>query len=119
MAEGYLAGDRPGSGGDRNLINLEVGNDVLSKESVEPSVEIAECGCVPAETARRMACDASIVLWKENETGKLDVGRKTRTIPPAIRRALERRDGGCAFPGCTCQYTDAHRKRSRASASFA
>ena len=36
-------------------------------------------------------------------------GRKTRTIPPAIRRALNSRDGGCRFPGCTHQrYVDAH-----------
>jgi hypothetical protein len=37
------------------------------------------------------------------------VGRKTRTIPAAIRRALNTRDGGCRFPGCTHQrYVDAH-----------
>jgi hypothetical protein len=37
------------------------------------------------------------------------VGRKTRTVPPAIRRALQRRDGGCRFPGCTCtRFVDAH-----------
>ena len=28
----------------------------------------------------------------------LDVGRKTRTIPPALRRALDARDRGCRFP---------------------
>ena len=46
----------------------------------------------------------------ENQQGEpLDVGRKTRTIPPAIRRALNSRDGGCRFPGCTHQrYVDAH-----------
>jgi HNH endonuclease len=39
----------------------------------------------------------------------LDVGRKTRSIPPAIRRALNARDPGCCFPGCTYQrYLDAH-----------
>jgi hypothetical protein len=46
----------------------------------------------------------------ENEHGEpLDVGRKTRSIPPAIRRALRSRDAGCRFPGCTHQqYVDAH-----------
>jgi hypothetical protein len=38
----------------------------------------------------------------------LDVGRRRRTVPPAIRRALDHRDGGCRFPGCDCRYTDAH-----------
>jgi hypothetical protein len=38
----------------------------------------------------------------------LDVGRRTRTIPPAIRRALEVRDRGCRFPGCGLRFTDAH-----------
>ncbi len=38
----------------------------------------------------------------------LSVGRKTRTIPPPIRRALEFRDRGCRFPGCTSRHCDAH-----------
>ena len=38
----------------------------------------------------------------------LDVGRKTRTIPSAIRRALTARDTQCQFPGCVAQRCDAH-----------
>jgi len=38
----------------------------------------------------------------------LDVGRRTRTIPPALRRALEVRDRGCRFPGCGLRFTDGH-----------
>jgi hypothetical protein len=47
----------------------------------------------------------------ENAAGDtLDIGRKTRAIPPAMRRALDNRDQGCRFPGCTCstRFTDAH-----------
>jgi hypothetical protein len=46
----------------------------------------------------------------ENERGEpLNVGRKTRTIPPAIRRALKSRDNGCRFPGCSFKrYVDGH-----------
>jgi hypothetical protein len=36
------------------------------------------------------------------------VGRRTRTVPPSLRRALDRRDGGCRFPGCTSRFCDAH-----------
>ncbi len=52
-------------------------------------------------------------LTPEHADGEpLSVGRKTRTIPPAIRRALKRRDGGCRFPGCTCtRFVDAHHIR--------
>ena len=68
---------------------------------------------VSAETSRRLSCDASVVNWQESREGKtLNVGRKTRTIPPAIRRALKRRDHGCRFPGCTCsRFVDAHHVR--------
>lgn len=44
-----------------------------------------------------------------DDTGSvLDVGRKTRTIPPSIRRALAARDSQCRFPGCTSRRCDAH-----------
>jgi len=57
-----------------------------------------------------MACDCSVVHWHEDAQGDvLNIGRKTRSIPPAIRRALKRRDGGCRFPGCSCtRFVDAH-----------
>jgi len=39
----------------------------------------------------------------------LNVGRKTRTVPPAMRRALVLRDQGCRFPGCCeTRFVDAH-----------
>ncbi len=61
------------------------------------------------ETSRRLSCDASRVQVTHAPDGSvLDVGRKTRTIPPALRRALETRDRGCRFPGCGLRFTDAH-----------
>ena len=64
---------------------------------------------VPAETSRRLACDSTTVLMTHDQEGRvLDVGRKRRTVPPSIRRALDHRDKGCRFPGCGCRYTDAH-----------
>ncbi len=63
---------------------------------------------VSAETARRLACDAGKVVMRQRSGQILSVGRKTRTIPPPIRRALEFRDQGCRFPGCTSQHCDAH-----------
>jgi len=65
---------------------------------------------LPVETIRRIGCDASLVAVLEDGQGKvLNVGRKTRSIPPAIRRALASRDPGCQFPGCTfATFLDAH-----------
>ena len=72
---------------------------------------------VPAGTSRRIACDASRVIMTHDRTHNLasditgsvlDVGRRTRTVPPAIRRALDHRDGGCRFPACGLRFCDAH-----------
>lgn len=60
--------------------------------------------------ARRLACDTALTTVLEDSDGNvLNVGRKTRSISPAMRRALTRRDGGCRFPGCTeSRFVDAH-----------
>jgi hypothetical protein len=67
---------------------------------------------IPAETVRRLCCDAALVAMAEQDGKPLSVGRRTRTIPSAIRRALERRDAGCRFPGCQQRrHVDAHHVR--------
>ena len=64
---------------------------------------------VSAETSRRLACDAAHVEMRHAADGPvLDVGRRTRTIPSAIRRALVARDQRCRFPGCSARHCDAH-----------
>ena len=65
---------------------------------------------VGAEVARRIACDAGlVVLYHGLDGAVLDVGRKTRTVPTALRRALEGRDRNqCQFPGCSSRNCDAH-----------
>jgi hypothetical protein len=59
------------------------------------------------ETARRLACDASVVRILERDGRPLSVGRRTRSVPPALRRALQSRDRICRFPGC-CQRRFLH-----------
>jgi hypothetical protein len=111
VAESFLAGDTgTASGGDRYLINVHTETDVLQADGDGAEAGCEDGGHVAAETSRRMACDASVVKWREDEDGEpLSIGRKTRTIPPAIRRALQCRDGGCRFPGCSCRrFVDAH-----------
>ncbi len=75
-----------------------------------PFAVFADGTCVSAETARRLACDCGVVHMIEDANGNaLSVGRKTRMIPAAIRRALEKRDPCCRFPGCTNRlYVEGH-----------
>lgn len=65
---------------------------------------------VSAETLRRAACDGGLVVAALDDQGTvLDIGRRTRAIPPAIRRALWIRDTGCRFPGCpNTKYLHGH-----------
>ncbi len=65
---------------------------------------------VSAETSRRIACDSSVLRIDEDKNGEpLAIGRKSRSIPPAMRRALRMRDKGCRFPGCTNdKFVDGH-----------
>ena len=64
---------------------------------------------VPAETFRRVACDCAMVGTLEHGGEVLDVGRRSRAISAGMRRALDRRDAGCRFPGCDCtRFLHAH-----------
>ena len=63
---------------------------------------------VSAETSRRLACDAARVAMGHRDGDVVSLGRRTRTIPPHIRRALEERDRGCRYPGCASRFTEAH-----------
>ena len=76
------------------------------------AIEDADGLRVSTETSRRLACDAGAVVMQHGLDGSVfDVGRKTRTIPPALRRALQARDRQCRFPGCNARRCDAHHVR--------
>ena len=65
---------------------------------------------LPRATIERLTCDGSIVWVVDDERGRpVGVGRKRRTVPPALRRALWARDRGCRFPGChNRRFVDSH-----------
>jgi hypothetical protein len=110
IAESFLKhGAEDLSSGDRQQIVIHVDAETL-RDSVAGRCELEEGPALAAETVRRLACDASVVTILEDERGEpLNVGRKTRAIPPALRRALNARDRGCRFPGCSnTRYVDGH-----------
>jgi len=124
LAESALAADfEAGTAGDRDQVvvhtNADAGVDTKSESSTSPALVLdgvveVDHGAVyvSMETSQRLACDASVVPMRHDAGGAvLEAGRKTRTIPPAIRRALAARDTGCRFPGCTSRRCDAHHLR--------
>ncbi|HEY2832345.1 MAG TPA: DUF222 domain-containing protein [Sporichthyaceae bacterium] len=66
------------------------------------------------ETLRRLCCDSAFVVVTHHAAGRsgtsMDVGRRTRVIPAALRRAVLLRDHGCCrFPGCSnTRFVEVH-----------
>ncbi len=121
LAEAALAANLDaGTAGDRYQVVLHV-----TAPEGEPAAAVAQTASadtfdgaieldhgahyVSAETSRRIACDAATEHMHHDADGDVIASsRRTRTIPPAIRRALTVRDTTCRFPGCTSRRCDAH-----------
>ena len=110
MADRAPAGSER-AGGERQQVVVHVDRPALSGAG-EAGCALADGPAIAAETARRLACEASVVHLQEQDGETLSVGRKRRSVPPALRRALRRRDRGCRFPGCEHhRFVDAHHLR--------
>jgi 5-methylcytosine-specific restriction endonuclease McrA len=102
----------PGAPGERYQVVVHVDAPVLADPD-QPGQSVLDDGThVSAETARRLACDASRLAMQHARDGRVvEVAARTRTIPPALRRALEHRDHGCRFPGCGVRFGQGHHIR--------
>ena len=103
VANSYLAGGgEVARVADNYQITVHVDRTALSDGNGRSSL--------PIESVKRLCCDGDTVVLVENEQGEpLSVGRKTRTVPTAIKRALNSRDKACVFPGCHHKrFVDAH-----------
>jgi 5-methylcytosine-specific restriction endonuclease McrA len=99
----------PGAPGERYQVVVHVDAQVLEDASRPGQSVLEEVGHVSAETSQRLACDASRVVMRHDHHGRLvEVGARTRTIPPALRRALLHRDRTCRFPGCEARVGQGH-----------
>ena len=112
LALANAAADR--TGGERHQLVVHVDAQTLAADAdgrCELSAGTSDATIIPlaAETARRLACDASIVTLIERDGRPLALGRKRRSVSPALRRALETRDRGCRYPGCnSTRFVEAH-----------
>ena len=94
LAELSLAAGAAGrSGAERYQVVVHV-------DAGEGASVLEDGPALAPETAERLACDASLVEIVERDGVPLSVGRRTRTVPPAMRRALQARDRRCRYPGC-------------------
>src|SRR5882672_8000650 len=102
----------PGTPGERYQVVVHVDAPVLADPDA-PGQSVLDDGVhVSAETSRRLACDATRVVMRHDPDGQVtEVGARTRTIPPALRRALHYRDGTCRFPGCARRFGQGHHIR--------
>jgi hypothetical protein len=108
LAERFLAPDtEPRALGERFQVHVHL--DLRRK--VNGPIHDPDAPPLARETIRRLGCESSLIaVTHDGHSGEiLSVGRRTRSVPPHIRRALRLRDGGCRFPGCTNhRYVDAH-----------
>jgi hypothetical protein len=98
-------GQLPEVGGQKPHLVVTVDMATLAKEPGSRAAELEWSLPIPAETARRLACDAEITPVIDGEAGQT-----SRGVPGPMRRALVVRDKGCRIPGCDCppSWTDAH-----------
>jgi hypothetical protein len=121
LAEHFLAtcgekGEFRGlKGSERCQVMLHVDINTLRQRSggdgaYQEHCHLDEQPWVSAQTARRLSCDASLVTVLEDENGKvLNIGRRARTVPASLRRALDIRDKTCRFPGCSeARHVESH-----------
>jgi hypothetical protein len=107
MASSYLSGsvEKTRNTSDDYLVTVHVDQSALANGNGRSSL--------PVESVKRLCCDGHALVIGEDENGEpLNIGRKTRTVPTAIKRALIARDKGCSFPGCHhTRFVDAHHIR--------
>ncbi len=113
LAETALhSGIDPGAPGERYQVVVHVDAPVLADPDAPGQSVLEDSTHVSAETSRRLACDASRVVMRHAPDGQVvEVGTRTRTIPPALRRVLHHRDQGCRFPGCGLPFAQGHHLR--------
>ena len=104
-------GDLPEEGGLATAVVVTTDLATLRGELSEQAPTLDTGVEVSVESLRRMACDAHIIPAVLGSTpAALDIGRSSRVVPSAMRRALVVRDQRCAFPGCQipAAWCDAH-----------
>jgi hypothetical protein len=116
LAYWYLnSAGRPSVGGERPHITLTIGVEELRAPDKDPDnrsrCELDRTGAIPRASARRLACDGSVMgVVMAGPAEPLEIGRRTPIVPSGIRMAVILRDNACRFPACSRPHAwcDAH-----------
>jgi hypothetical protein len=100
LAEARAGMDRRAGDPPRREVVVHVDAAVLADDTAAGRAFYEGGPAITASQARRMLCEATAIFMLEQGHEPLAVGRKRRRATKAQRRALLRRDGGCARPGC-------------------
>jgi len=101
---------RDAGGARRNRPTVVVHADLTFLAGGEGTADLDVLGPLAPEVARRLACDARIIVSGDDPDGRsIQQGGARRSPTSAQRREIRRRDKGCRFPGCThTEFTDVH-----------
>jgi hypothetical protein len=85
----------------------------VAAETPPSRCHVEDGPAISTAAAQLIACCSTVSWMLHDAVGSvLDVGRRHRTPPPALRRAVRERDGyRCQFPGCESRKTDIHHIR--------
>jgi hypothetical protein len=100
LAEARVAMDRRPGDPPRREVVVHVDAAVLADDTAAGRAHFEGGPAITGAQARRMLCEATAVVMLEQGHEPLAVGRRKRRATKAQRRALLRRDGGCARSGC-------------------
>jgi hypothetical protein len=115
MAETLMAcGPTSRQGSDRSQVVLYADESVLDDDA-DGICELDRGPAIAPETARRLACDSSIVRMVRQADGTvIEASDKQSSITWRARRVVHARDRGCRFPGCGAQtFVDVHHVQFR------
>ena len=112
MAQHVLdGGSLPRHGVQRPHLQITTTLETLLQRCGTPAGDLEFSLPISAKAVERLACDCSLTrVLLSADSQVIDVGRTTRKIPTATRRALGVRDRGCRWPGCdrSTAWTSGH-----------
>ena len=81
---------------------------VLHVDETSGTARLHQGPVLDRQLAGLVSCDAAVQVQHDHGRRAIGVGRTRRTVPAALRRHVEHRDGGCRVPGCGRRFVQVH-----------